>query len=108
MMARFGFKQILLLLIVLSLLAAALSFGTFYFPADELVSRRGGQLSFIPQDLRLKLVEYRLLIGICASFIFLLFSSLWLGVEIVARLWQKSRNRELAANAVLFWACSQV
>jgi hypothetical protein len=100
-MSRLSFPQILLVVLALALLATGLSFGSYYFSTETLTSRRGGQLSFIPRDYRLMLVEYRLLVGAVTGGVAILFGAAWLTAEMVARLWQQARNRELAANAVL-------
>jgi hypothetical protein len=100
-MARIGPKQILLILLALALLVTGLSFGSFYFPTEDLISRRGGSLSFIHRDYRLPLVDYRLPVGAMAGTVVVLLGGSWLTAELIARLWQRSRNRELAANAVL-------
>ncbi|MCB0166751.1 MAG: hypothetical protein KDI79_21170, partial [Anaerolineae bacterium] len=100
-MARIGFKQILLILLALAIFITMLSFGSYYFPAEELTARRGGMLAFIPRDYRLYLVEYRLLVGIAAATVVVINGGAWLTAELIARLWQRARNRELAANAVL-------
>lgn len=100
-MGRIGPQHLLIVIVILTLLVAGLSFGSYYFPADELASRRSGTVAFIPQAYRLRLVEYRLLAGIAAMGVLMLSAGSWLGAEIIARLWQRARNRELAANAVL-------
>ncbi|MCB0014054.1 MAG: hypothetical protein KDE34_19215, partial [Anaerolineales bacterium] len=100
-MSRLGPKQILLILLALALLIAGLSFGSYYFSVEELTTRRGGMLGFIPRDYRLYLVEYRLLTGIVATTIVIISGGVWLTAELIARLWQRARNRELATNAVL-------
>gem|GEM_PF-5982738 len=100
-MSRFGLTQILLVLLAIALIIAGLSFGSYYVSLEELTARRGGVLSFIPLDYRLMLVEYRLLVGLVSSSMLVLLGGSWLAAELIARLWQRARNRELAANAVL-------
>ncbi|MCP4359230.1 MAG: hypothetical protein GY796_14545, partial [Chloroflexi bacterium] len=51
-MSRLNFKQILLVLLAIIFLVAGLSLGSYYFPTEELASRRGGRVSFIPHDYR--------------------------------------------------------
>jgi hypothetical protein len=100
-MSRFNFQQILIVVLVLALLLAGLSLGTFYFSAAELASRHGGVLSFIPRDYRQSLLAYRSPVAAAASGVTILLGGGWLTAALLARLWQRARNRELAANAVL-------
>ncbi|MCP4409827.1 MAG: hypothetical protein GY807_19195, partial [Gammaproteobacteria bacterium] len=100
-MSRISFTQILLVFLAVTFLVAGLSFGSYYFPAAELTSRKGGRVSFIPRDYRQILVDYRLLVGAGGVGIFVVIGGCWMAAEIVARTWQRGRNRELAANAVL-------
>lgn len=100
-MSRIGLKQILLILLALAIIVAGLSLGSYYIPTEELTSRRGEPLSFIPRDYRLMLAQYRLPVGVAAGGVVIVLGGSWLAAELIARLWQRARNRELAANAVL-------
>lgn len=100
-MSRIGLKQILLMLLALAIIVAGLSLGSYYIPTEELTSRRGEPLSFIPRDYRLLLAQYRLPVGVAAGGVVIVLGGSWLAAELIARLWQRARNRELAANAVL-------
>jgi len=98
--AIFGIKQMVMLILALALLVVGITFGSYYFPAEMLSARRS-TLAFIPLQYRELLLAYRLLTGISGVALFLPLAAGWLAVEMIARLWQRARNRELAANAVL-------
>ena len=96
----FAPKQLLVLLLIGLLLIAGLSFGSYAIPPADLLSRRG-PLAYVPLPYRETFATYRLLAGSSATGLAILVLSAWLTAEIIARTWQRARNRELAANAVL-------
>ncbi len=77
-----------------------LSLASYKMPEKELTGRRG-TLSFIPREYRQIFVEYRTRAGGAAVALLVLTAAGWFGAESLARTWQRTRNRELAANAVL-------
>ncbi|NJN99835.1 MAG: hypothetical protein HC875_39885 [Anaerolineales bacterium] len=93
-------KQILTLILGLLLLAAGLSLASYRLAEKELTARRG-PLALIPRSARQTFVIYRGPIGAGAAGLFILTAAGWMGAEGLARTWQKRRNEELAANAVL-------
>ena len=99
-MSRIGPKHILIILLTVTFLAAGIALGSYYIPAEALTARRS-PLSFIPLNYRQMWVDYRLLVGVSGAGLFITMGGSWLSAEIVARIWQRTRNRELAANAVL-------
>jgi hypothetical protein len=98
--ATLGPKQILVITLGLLLLVAGLSLGSYRLAEKTLTGRRG-PLAFIPRDYRQFLAEHRLYLGTGATGLFVLLTAGWGSAETLARTWQKQRNRELAANAVL-------
>ena len=93
-------KQVLFITLSLSLLVTVLSFGSYQVPEKQLTARRG-PLSFIPRDTRQVFVEHRAFMGAAAGGAFAFLAVGWWAAEWLSRAWQKARNRELAANAVL-------
>ncbi len=93
-------RQILTVGLALLLLAAAISFGSYVLPEKELTGRRG-PVAFIPREARKWFAPRRGLIGPGAAVGFIVVAAGWLTAEQLARTWQKRRNEELAANAVL-------
>ncbi|MCL4297958.1 MAG: type IV secretion system DNA-binding domain-containing protein [Anaerolineae bacterium] len=105
MLSRFsisslGPKQTFTLLLGILLLAAGLSLGSYRLPEKALTARRG-PLALIPRSTRQTFVLYRGPIGAGSAGLFILIAAGWMGTEGLARAWQKRRNEELAANAVL-------
>ena len=93
-------RQLLSIALGVLLVTAALSFGSYALPEKKLTGRRG-PVSFIPRDMRKAFVERRGLIGAVALGGVLLLAAGWMGAERLSRVWQKRRNEELDANAVL-------
>ena len=93
-------KQVLAILAGTLLVAAALSFGSYFMP-EKMLTGRTGPVSFIPRDYREWFMGQRGLIGPAAAASFILLVAGWGAAEMMARAWQKARNRELANNAVL-------
>ncbi len=93
-------KQIIALAIAVLLLTAALSFGSYALPEKSLTARKG-VIAAIPRPAREWFVTYRLLVGPAALAGAILVAAGWAAAEGLARAWQKRRNEELAANAVL-------
>ncbi|GIK42108.1 MAG: hypothetical protein BroJett011_59410 [Chloroflexota bacterium] len=93
-------RQILSILIGVMILAAGLSFASTYLPEKQITARKG-ILAIIPRDAREWFIEHRLQVGAGAVGLSLFAGLAWLGTETLARTWQKQRNQELAANAVL-------
>ncbi len=93
-------RQAVAIVAAIFLLVAGISFGSYYLPEKALTGRRG-TLSFIPRDWRQEFVEHRRLVGVAAAGGFGLVATGWLVAERLSHAWQKARNRELAANAVL-------
>lgn len=93
-------RQVLLVVLVVLAVAAGLSFGSCGLAEKTLTGRRG-PLAAIPRDWREAFVEYRFAIGAGAGGLFIVLALGWAGLESLARTWQKQRNRELAAGAVL-------
>jgi hypothetical protein len=93
-------KQVLAAGLGALLVAAVLSFGSYALPEKELTARKG-PVSFIPKEYREWFIGRRLLVGGGGAGGFVLVAIGWATSEIYARKWQRTRNRELAANAVL-------
>ena len=73
-----GPKPVLVAALLLTLLAAGIALGSYYFPSEIMTARRG-QLSFIPREYRLQFVEYRLLGGVGSASVFVVIATGWLG-----------------------------
>ncbi len=93
-------KQILTIVMLVMALAGGLSLASYKLPEKELTGRRG-TLSAIPREYRELFVQYRPWIGGGAVALLVVAAAGWAGAESLARNWQRTRNRELAANAVL-------
>src|SRR5512136_2500331 len=93
-------KKVLVVVLAALLLAAGLSFGSYRLAEKDLTARRG-PLAAIPRNARQVFVDSRGAVGPAAATVFVLVASGWAGATALARAWQKSRNQELAANAVL-------
>jgi hypothetical protein len=93
-------KQIIALVIAALILTAALSLGSYALPEKSLTTRRG-IVAIIPRPAREGFVVYRPLVGPAAVGGAILVATGWAAAEGLARAWQKRRNEELAANAVL-------
>ena len=81
-------------------IVAALSLASYHLPEKELTRRRGN-LAFIPRQTRQAFVARRPAISLGAAAGFGLLVAGWLAAEGLARRWQQTRNRELAQNAIL-------
>ena len=92
-----GPKQILISVLGLLLLVTGLTLGSYQLDEKTLTGRRGS-LAYIPRQYRQTFVEYRLELGLGTSVLLVLTGLGWAGTERLARIWQKQRNQELAAN----------
>src|SRR5512137_72551 len=92
-------KKILIVVLAILLLAAGLSFGSYGLAEKDLLARRGA-LTAIPRNVRQVFAGSRGVIGPAAAAGFVLVAAGWAGAMALARAWQKTRNQELAANAV--------
>jgi hypothetical protein len=93
-------KQIMALVIAVLFLTAAFSLGSYALPEKSLTARRG-MAAIVPRPAREWFVAYRFLVGPAAIAGAILVAAGWGAAEGLARTWQKQRNEELAANAVL-------
>ncbi|MEM7028984.1 MAG: hypothetical protein AAF629_05285 [Chloroflexota bacterium] len=93
-------RQLLSIIIGLLFIISTLSFGSYQLDEKELTKRRG-TFSFIPRDYRELFVDYRFQIGISAAVAFGSLIVVWVAAEGLSRQWQRTRNRELAQNAVI-------
>ncbi len=93
-------RQILLVLAALLLVVAGAALGSYALAEKTLTSRRG-PLAVIPIAYRQQFATWRLPAGGAAGGLLVLLATGWVGAETLARRWQRTRNRELAANAVL-------
>jgi hypothetical protein len=100
-------KTVLVIGLGVLMLVAGVCFASHKVPDKELTARRG-TFSFIPRDIREAFVEYRDLAGPAAAGTFVLITVGWAAAEALARAWQKRRNEELAANAVLLRVAPRV
>lgn len=100
-------KQMLAILAGALMVAAVLSFGSYFVP-EKLLTGRKGPVSFIPHDYREWFIGRRGLIGPAATGGFILVVAGWGAAEVMARAWQKARNRELANNAILLRVAPRV
>ena len=93
-------RQMIAILGGLLCLVASLSFGSFWIEEKDLMARRG-PLAAISRETRTMFVAYRIQIGLGAAAGFMLLSLGWAMSEMIARRWQKTRNRELAQNGIV-------
>lgn len=93
-------RLILIILLAVTAVIAGVCLGSLAVPVEYLTARRGN-LAFIPRDYRLIFAEGRLLWGAGSAGVCVLLTAGWAGAEALARSWQRGRNLELAANAVL-------
>lgn len=93
-------KQILTIVIAVAIVVAGLSFGSYYLTEKQITGRKG-PIAFIPRDARTWFFEHREQVEAGAAGLGILIALGWVGVERLARTWQKQRNGELANNAVL-------
>jgi hypothetical protein len=101
-------RTVLVVALGVLLLVAGVCFGSYQIPDKELTARRG-TFSFVSRDLREAFVgEYRSKAGPAAAGACALLSAGWAAAESLARSWQKRRNLELAANAVLLRVAPRV
>ncbi|GAB4447745.1 MAG: hypothetical protein Kow0031_30300 [Anaerolineae bacterium] len=99
-LATWSPKKILLALVALLVVVGGVAFGSYALDEATLTGRRG-PLAVIPRDYRAQFVAWRRPVGTASGGLIVVIIGGWAAAETLARTWQRGRNRELAANAVL-------